>query len=142
LTRGGLGDTKDVLIRLLKWAITEVPWPELPGGTKKMFEVQMDALDIIAECGEPEAAVEILSRHVEDVERYVSGPSRLAMYCIYRLAWLLGAAWKVKDRGKKSAYVAEAKGLMERAMRSLRDLQDWDQNVRSLSLRHLCCAGS
>jgi hypothetical protein len=74
------GDTKELLIRLLKRATTELPWPELPGGTKKMFDDQIFALKFIAKWGEPEAAVEILGRHVEDVERHVVAPNRLATY--------------------------------------------------------------
>jgi hypothetical protein len=69
------GDTKDMLTRLVKRATTELPWPELPGGTDEMFAVHLRALTMIAQYGEPEAAVEILSRHVEDVERGVVAPN-------------------------------------------------------------------
>jgi hypothetical protein len=63
------GDTKETLLRLVKRAITELPWPELPGRTEDLFTLNMRALTIIADYGDPEAAVEILSRHVEEVER-------------------------------------------------------------------------
>jgi hypothetical protein len=53
------------------------------------------------------------------------------------LEWLLAAARKVEDEdeGKRDAYVAEAKGLMERATQSLRALQfnDWGGGVRDLA---------
>jgi hypothetical protein len=114
------GDTKEGLIRLLKRAVMELPWPELPGGTEEMFKTQLTALTRIAESGEPEAAVEILSRHVEDVETGVKARDHVAIYHIYRLDWLLAAARKFNGHeGKRGAYVAEAKGLMERATRSL-----------------------
>jgi hypothetical protein len=128
------GDTKEGLIRLLKRAVTELPWPKLPGGTEEMFETQLTALTRIAESDEPEAAVEILSRHVEDVETGVKARNYMAIYHIYRLDWLLAAARKFNGHeGKRDAYVAEAKGLMERATGSLRSLQpqDWDVPVGS-----------
>jgi hypothetical protein len=126
------GDTKETLLRLLKRATTELPWPELPEGTQEMFKTYFGALSTIAVLGEPEAAVGMLSRHVEDVESKVVDRKYVAKYYIYRLGWLLSAAWKVKeDEGKRGAYVAEARGVMGRAMRSLRDLQveDFDDTV-------------
>jgi hypothetical protein len=128
------GDTKESLTRLLKRAATEVPWPELPAYTAHMFGTYFWALTIIGKFGEPEAAVEILNRHVEDVEKYVGAPNLVATYLISRLDWLLSAAVKFEsDEGKRGAYVAEAKGLMDRATRSLRGLrrQDWDHLVSS-----------
>jgi hypothetical protein len=130
------GDTEEGLIRLLKRATTELTWPELPEGTEKMFDWQLRSLSLIAKFGEPEAAVGILNRHVEDTERKMVAPSYasyVAKFYIYRLDWLLSAAQKVEgDEGKKGAYVAEAKEVMERAARSLRDLrtEDWDSEVR------------
>jgi hypothetical protein len=126
------GDTKETLTRLLKRAATELPWPELPEGTEHMFDIHLTALSCIAAFGEPEAAVDILSRHVENLERKLVAPSYMAKYYIYRLEWLLSAAVKFEsDEGRRDAYVAEAKGLMGRATRSLRDLQsqDWNSNV-------------
>jgi hypothetical protein len=129
------GDTKETLIRLLKRATTELPWPELPGGTEEMFETFFGALDRISGFDEPEAAVEILSRHVEDVEGRVTDIRHLAIYFIHRLDWLLTAAWRIRldegDEEKRGAYLAEAKGLMGRATRSLRGLQpeDFDNKV-------------
>jgi hypothetical protein len=126
------GDTKEKLIHLLKRATTELPWPPLPQGLRQMFAFYVIALNIIAKFGEPEAAVEILKRHVEDVERHVTAPNRVATYLIYRLDWLLSAAIKVsKDTELMDAYLAEAKGVMERAAWSLRGLQsqDWGLDV-------------
>jgi hypothetical protein len=144
ITRGKLldegrpvpGDTKGMLIRLVKRATTELPWPELPGKTKEMFFMHLRALALISRYGEPEASVEILSRHVEDVEKGVVAPNYLAAYFINRLDWLLAAAVKFKhEKDKRSAYVAEAKGLMERATRSLRGLrpEDWDGRDKLVS---------
>jgi hypothetical protein len=126
------GDTKETLTRLLKRAATEIPWPELPGGTEQMFCTQMRALIIIADFGEPEAAIEIMGRHVEDVERHVVARKFVVAYLICRSQWSLLAALKAWDDKEKTAgYVAEAKGLMERATRSLPGLQlhDWDAEV-------------
>jgi hypothetical protein len=80
---------------------------------------------------DPEAALETLRRHGEDMERYVGAgaPSLRTKYYIYRLEWLMAAAVKVDgDEEKRGAYVAEARGLMGRATQSLRGLrsQDWD----------------
>jgi hypothetical protein len=114
------GDTKETLVRLIKRAAIELPWPELPGGAQDIFEGPFVSLDIIAKFGEPEAAVEILSQHVEDVERRLVARNHVAKWYIYRLDWLLSAAVKLaEDEEKRGAYVAEAKGLMERAARSL-----------------------
>jgi hypothetical protein len=129
------GDTQETLARLFKRASTELPWPELPGGTKLMFDVHLEALSTIARLGEPEAAVEILSRHVEDVESKVLAPNYMAKYYLLRLDWLLAAAEKFQgDEGRKDAYVTEAKGVMGRATRSLRDFQskDWDGIVSNI----------
>jgi hypothetical protein len=125
------GDTKKTLIPLIKRATTELSWPELPGKTDIVVAGHLRALTIIARLGEPEAAVEILARHVEDIERGLDAPNHLAVYYLYRLSWLLSAAVKVMDKEKSGAYVAEAKGLMEPAIRSLRGLQphDWDRYV-------------
>jgi hypothetical protein len=82
--------------------------------------------------GEPKAAIEILNRHVEDVERHVVAPKYVAIYHLYRVIWRLSAALEVEgDEGKRGPYVAEAKGLMERATRSLRGLRphDWSDFV-------------
>jgi hypothetical protein len=133
LGRPAPGDTKETLIRLLRRAATELPWPELPAKTKDMFDTSFGALDVIARLGEPEVAVDILSRHVEDIERKVVALNYVAKYLIYRLHWLFLSAVKFEeDQGKRNAYVAEAKGLMGRATRSLRGLQpqDFDYNVR------------
>jgi hypothetical protein len=117
------GDTKEILATLLKRAASKIPWPELPGGTQQMFDIHLELLAWLAMMDEPEAAVEIFSRHVEEVERGVVAPDYLAKYYIYRLDWLLLAAGKLKeDEEKSGAYVAEAKGVMERAARSLRGL--------------------
>jgi hypothetical protein len=83
------GDTKETLIRLLKRAVTEVPWPELPEKAEDMFNRQFRALTIIAEFGEPEAAVEILSRHVQNIEGHVVAPLHVAEYYFHRTDWLL-----------------------------------------------------
>jgi hypothetical protein len=122
------GDTKDKLIQLLKRAVTELPWPELPGGTIEMIETYFGALALIVQLGEPEAAVEISSRHVEDVEKKVVASDHLGICHVFRLHWVLCAALENKDdKGKRGAYVAEAKGLMERVTRSLRGSrsQEW-----------------
>jgi hypothetical protein len=74
------GDTKEALIRLLKRAMTELPWPELPQDTHAMFAIQFGALALMAELGEPGAAVEIFNCHVEDVERHVVAPKHVARY--------------------------------------------------------------
>jgi hypothetical protein len=114
------GDTEGGLTRLLKRALTELPWPELPEGTEQIFDFHLTALSFITAFGEPEVAVEILNRHVEDVERMIVAPNDLAKYYMYRLHWLLAAGVEFKeDEGKRGAYVAEAKGLMGRATRSL-----------------------
>jgi hypothetical protein len=120
---------------LFKRATTELPWPELPGGTEDMFRFHLPALNAIAAFGEPEAAVDILSGHVEEVERKVVAPRYLAKHQIYRLEMLLAAAMNVEDEGRRAAYVAEAKGLMGRVTRSLRSLQldDWDEDVCDLA---------
>jgi hypothetical protein len=134
------GDTKERLIRLIKRATSELPWPELPGGTKDMFDAHLTLLSYVAEFGEPESAVEIFNAHVEEVERKVVAPNYAAKYYIYRLDWLLAAARKfVGDEGKRGAYVAEAKGLMERGIRSLRGMQlrDWSGHVRDSSSARL-----
>jgi hypothetical protein len=126
------GDTKAILAILLKRAALKLPWPELPGGTQKMFDIHLEILAYLAQMGEPEAAVEICSHHMEEVERHVKAPNNVAKYHFYRLEWLLLAAGKEKEGEEKmGAYVAEAKGLMERATRSLRGLrkQDWDFQV-------------
>jgi hypothetical protein len=126
------GDTKDTLTRLLKRAVTEIPWPELPGGTKAMFSFQMKALIVIANFGEPEAAIEIMNRHLEDVERHVVARKFVVPYTICHAQWLLSAAVDgSEDTEKKAAYMAKAKGLVERATRSLRGprLHDWDAEV-------------
>jgi hypothetical protein len=91
-------------------------------------------LNTIAVSGEPEAAVEIFNSHVEEVGNYAVAPHHLATYYIYRLdCLLLAARGAEKDEGKRGAYVAEAKGLMERATRSLYGLlsQSWNVEVRS-----------
>jgi hypothetical protein len=124
LGRPAPGDTKEGLIRLLKRAITEHPWPKLPEGTEETFDTQLRATTSIADLGEPEAAVEIFRAHVEEIEREVVAPNHVARYYIYRLEWLLSAARKFNGHAaKRGAYVAEAKGLMGRATRSLRGLQ-------------------
>jgi hypothetical protein len=97
----------------------------------------MMLLTRIAQFGEPEAAVEILSRHVEHVEGCIMALSHTAAYNICRLDWLLQAARKVEeDEGKRGAYVAEAKEVMERATRSVRGLQphDWTDLVSYLAM--------
>jgi hypothetical protein len=125
------GDTKEGLIRLLKRATTELPWPELP--IERILDAHLKALGFLAAFDEPEAAVEILSRHTEDVERHVVAPSHRAKYYLQRLDWLLSAARKVEgdDEEKRDAYVAEAKGVMARATQSLRGLrlEDWSGQV-------------
>jgi hypothetical protein len=126
------GDTKELLVRLLKRAPTELPWPELPEGTADLFDVHLKALMVLSKFGEPEAAAEIIKRHVENIERKLVGPNHMAQYYVHRLEWLLAAAAKFEeDEGKRGAYVAEAKGLMERATRSLQALQpeDWEGTV-------------
>jgi hypothetical protein len=45
------GDTKELLIRLLKRASTELPWPELPGGTADLFDVHLKALMVLSKIG-------------------------------------------------------------------------------------------
>jgi hypothetical protein len=121
------GDIKEKLVPLFKRAAAELPWPELPGGTELMFNHPLQALSFVARCGEPEAALEIFSGHVEDVERKVSACNIVAKIYIYRLHWLLSAAVKFdEDEGRRGAYVAEAKGMMGRATRSLRGLQQED----------------
>jgi hypothetical protein len=142
------GDSKSTLIRLLSRAATELPWPELPGGTGPMFDVQFEALTMIADLGEPEVAVEILSHHVEDVERHVLNRNVVerkfvAEYYIYiyRLEWLLSAAVKLEGVDEKGgAYAAEAKGLMGPATQSLRALQsrDWNKTVQGSSVTWRC----
>jgi hypothetical protein len=146
------GDTKAKLIQLLKRAVTELPWPELPGGTIEMIETYFGALTCLDKFGEPEAAVEISSRHVEDVEKKVVTSDHLGMYQVFRLDWLLSAAYTNRDdEAKRGAYVAEAKGLMERVRRSLRGSrsQDWVARVsgsteiagnRVMNLTPLLCA--
>jgi hypothetical protein len=126
------GDTRETLIRLLKRAVTDLSWPELPDGTRRVLGTYMKALAKIADLGEPEAAIEIFSRHVEDVERHVVAPNYVAKCLICRLEWLLVAADKFeKDEERRSAYLAETKGLMKRATRSLQGLQsqEWDRPV-------------
>jgi hypothetical protein len=122
-------DTKEKLVRLFKRAAPEIPWLELPGGAEGLFRMPLRALTVIDKFGEePEAAVEILSRHTEYVERHMVAPRHVARYCLSRLGWTLAAAVKFKgDEAKRGAYVAEAKGLMERATGSLRGLhpEDW-----------------
>jgi hypothetical protein len=134
------GDTKEGLVRLLKRAVTELSWSEIPGRTDMVFKVHLPALSHIAEYDSPEAALEILSRHVEDVERKVVAPSHMIKYYVYRLDWLLLAAKVGGDEGKRGAYVAEAKGLMGRATRSLRGLQseDWKYIVRASTSPEHC----
>jgi predicted regulator of Ras-like GTPase activity (Roadblock/LC7/MglB family) len=73
---------------------------------------------------------------VEDIERKLVKPNEVATFYIHRVDWLLAAAVKFEeDEAKRGAYVAEAKGLMERATRSLRTLQpeDWREVVSDLS---------
>jgi hypothetical protein len=123
------GDTKEKLSRLLKRAVTELPWPELSGGVHEMRGAYFRALTTLAYFGEPEVAVEISSRHVEDLERHVVTPDFVATVHICRLDLLLAAAWKNKDdEDKRGAYQREAKGLMERVTRSLpgSPRQEWD----------------
>jgi hypothetical protein len=130
--RPARGDTKETLMPLLKRAVTELPRPELPQDTELLEKTHFWALSIIADMGEPEAAVAILSPHVEYVEKKVADPKFAATFHISRWEWLLSAARKVeRDEGKRSAYVAEARGMMGRAMRSLRGLrlEDWDDYV-------------
>jgi hypothetical protein len=130
-----LGDTKERLLGLLKRAALEAPtpWSEHPGEMEHLSETYMRSLTAIARFGEPQAAVEILNRRVKDEERNRMTPRVVAKHYLYRLVLLLAAA-AVKSEGderKRCAYVAEAKGLMERATRSLRGLhkQDWDEVV-------------
>jgi hypothetical protein len=124
------GDSEELLVRLLKRATRELPWPQLPADTEEMFDTCFRALTFIGQMGEPEAAVEILSRHVDDIERRVVAPNFMAQYYICRLDWLLAAAWKFdEDEGKRGAYVAEAKGLVGRATRSLRSLRSRDFDI-------------
>jgi hypothetical protein len=105
------GDTKEVLIRLFKRATSELPWPALPTETGDLFSDYLGALAFVDQMGEPEAAVEILSRHVGEIERRLIAPNHVARFYIYRLDWLLAAGEKFeKDEGKRGAYVAEAKG--------------------------------
>jgi hypothetical protein len=94
-----------------------------------MFERQMVALDLIADLGEPGAAVEILNRHMEDVKRHVVARNQIVMYYICGLEWLLKAAWW--DEGKRGAHVAEVKALVDQVTRSVRGLrsEDWDEPV-------------
>jgi hypothetical protein len=150
-----LSDTQERLLSLLKRAASEAPWSEPPEGMAHKPETYLRSLTDIARFGEPQAAVEILNRRVQDAERNKMAPKVLAKYYIYRLALLMSAAVKCEgDEGKRGAYVAEAKGLMERATRSLRGLQpdDWSASVsdsvlagslglnRNASLRgYLCC---
>jgi hypothetical protein len=127
-----LGDTKERLLGLLKRAASETPWSEPPEGMAHKPETYLRSLTDIARFGEPQVAVEILNRRVQDAERNRMTPKVLAKYYIYRLALLLSAAGKSEgEEGKRGAYVAEAKGLMERATRSLRGLQpdDWTEYV-------------
>jgi hypothetical protein len=96
------GDTKEKLVCLLKRAVTELSWPELPAETAVMFNTCFRALTEIATFGEPEAAVEILSRHMEHVERRIIGPNHMARYYTYRLDLLLWAAVKFEEDDLKS----------------------------------------
>jgi hypothetical protein len=100
-----------------------------PRGTKAFFDVCLEALSYVAVFDGPEAALEILDRHVDDVERKVVAPNHLVKYYLHRLEWVLAAALNVE--GKRDAYVAEAKGLMKRATRDMRamQLEDWDGQV-------------
>jgi hypothetical protein len=73
---------------------------------------------------------------VENVERKLVAPNHVATFYIQRLYLLLCAEGKcdrVCDEGKRSAFAAEAKGVIKRVTRSLRGLrsQDWDDLVRS-----------
>jgi hypothetical protein len=131
------GDTKEGIARLLKRAALVFPWPDLPpeglGGRDQALEIYLRSLVMIARSGEPEAAVEILSRHVQEIERRVLSPRLATLYCLSHLDLFVSAAVKFEgDEGKSGAYVAEAKGAMVRATRSLRGLQleDWDCEVR------------
>jgi hypothetical protein len=126
------GDTKEKVVCLLKRAATELSWPELPAGTEDMFNAFFRALNLIATFGEPEVAVEILSRHVEDVEKHLTAPNHLAIYLIYRLDWLLLVAWDSRsDTEKGGTSVSEARGMLKRVTGSLRGLQsgDWSGYV-------------
>jgi tetratricopeptide (TPR) repeat protein len=137
------GDTKETVLRLLKRATTDLPWPKLPAGAAEMFLTHFRALFYVARLGEPELAVEILNRHVEDIERRVVAPSDVARYCILRLEWLLSAAIKLQDDLLKSnAYVAEAKGLLGQATRNLRglkQLEEWTNHVSDLRVTSFHC---
>jgi hypothetical protein len=109
----------------------ELTWPELPKGIGKLLTC-FGALSMIAKFGEPETALAILNQRVNDLERKIVGREYEAKYYIYRLDWLVSAAWKFKeDEGKRGAYVEEARGLMGRAIRSVRGLQqqNYDQPV-------------
>jgi hypothetical protein len=118
------GDTKDRLMPLLKRAVTELPWPELPKGIPALFLTCFGALSLIADFGEPEEALEILSPHVKDVESKVVDRNYVAQYYIFRSEWLVSAAEKFKeDEGKRGAYVAEARGAMGRAVRNMPSLE-------------------
>jgi hypothetical protein len=123
------GDTKELLLRLLKR-------PELRGeGIELMFEGQLTALTIIGEYGEPGVAVEILNRHVEDMERHLIAPRHVREYHVNRVQLLLAAASTLEgEEAKKGAYVAEAKTLMMKATRYLRGMEqdDWDGYVSDL----------
>jgi hypothetical protein len=127
------GDSIESLFPLFKRAITEFPWPQPPAEVKKMCGTYFMALGCLRWLCEPDVAIEILNRTVEDVERRIVAPIHVAEFHIFRVDWLLAAAWKFKeDEGRKGAYVAEAKGLMEGALRGLQGLQpeDWDHQVR------------
>jgi hypothetical protein len=102
---------------------------ELAGQRRIGFEAYFHTVTFVGLFGEEVAAVETLRRHAEDVERRVGAPNLVAKYYVCRLQALLAAAEKIEER--RGAYVAEAKGVMERATRSLRGLQseDWDNIV-------------
>jgi hypothetical protein len=98
-TRPAPGDTQEGLVRLLKRATTELPWPELPGGTQQLIFAHLTALSCIATFGDPEAAVKILSRHVEDIERKVVAPNhRSGHRSTTSIAW--SGCWRRRGRSR------------------------------------------
>jgi hypothetical protein len=82
--------------------------PSSPGDT--LFESALRALTIIADFGEPEAAVEILSRHVEDVERHVVAPKFIGAFYIYRWTGCCRRRWKVWDEEEEGRLCGGGQG--------------------------------
>jgi hypothetical protein len=71
-----------------------------PRGTEDVRYI-LRALTLIGHLGEPEAAVEILSRHVEDVERTVVAPNFMWQVLHLSPGLAAAAAWKFEGtRGR------------------------------------------